>query len=299
MVPRFRFALVTTLAVSFAFPALAQDTIRVLLLTRSAAFEHLSIREVDGAPGHVQSVLQRLADQHGVELTSTKDAGMINAKTLKAYDLVIFYTSGDLTQEGKGKSAKGGGDGGSAMPASGISDLTEWIKGGGGFMGFHSATDTFGKHKPDPEFPYIKVIGAEFKNHGPQFKGTVKVVDQEHPTMANFPNEFSVLDEWYVFMNLQKETLHVLALLDPGEQRNAPSRGPKDGPPGLYNIPNYPIVWCHQLGEGRVYYNAMGHREDVWDNETFQLILVDAAAWTLGKGESGAEPNFRDVVPAE
>lgn len=299
MVSRFRIALVTTLAMSFAFSALAQDTVRVLLLTRSAGFEHSSIREVDGAPGHVQSVLQQLADRYGVELTSTKDAGMIDAETLKTYDLVIFYTSGDLTRAGKATSAKGGGDSQGAMPTSGIADLTEWVKNGGGFMGFHSASDTFGKHKPDPDLPYIKLIGAEFSSHGPQFKGTVKVVDSDHPAMANFPQEFSILDEWYVFMNLQKETLHVLALLDPGEQRSAPSRGPKDGAPGLYNIPNYPIVWCHQLGEGRVYYNAMGHREDVWDNKTFQQIFLDAAAWTLGEGESGAEPNFADVVPAE
>lgn len=298
MNPRLRLALATTLAMFFAMTALAQDTVRVLLLTRSAGFEHSSIREVDGAPGHVQTVLQRLADEHGVELTSAKDAGMINAETLKGYDLVIFYTSGDLTNGKKGKSEKGV-DGQGAMSATGISDLTEWVKNGGGFMGFHSATDTFGKHKPDPKRPYIKLIGAEFKVHGPQFKGTVRVVDPDHPLMTNFPNDFEILDEWYVFENLQKESLHVLALLDPGEQRNAVSKGPKDGPPGLYNIPNYPVVWCHQLGEGRVYYNAMGHREDVWDNETFQQIFVDAATWTLGEGESEAEPNFADVVPSK
>ena len=85
--------------------------------------------------------------------------------------------------------------------------------------------------------------------------------------------------------------MHVLAVLDPGAER--------EKQPDKYNVPNYPIIWCSEYGKGRVYYNAMGHREDVWDNPTFQKSVVDAAHWVLGQGPANAEPNFSKVLSPE
>ncbi|MCP4645578.1 MAG: hypothetical protein GY851_34355, partial [bacterium] len=89
------------------------------------------------------------------------------------------------------------------------------------------------------------------------------------------------------FRNFNKESMRVLALMDPGEER-----AKQDS----YNIPAYPVVWVSQVGEGRVYYSALGHREDVWENKKFQKTVVDALKWASGKGEAAAKPNFDDVV---
>ena len=87
---------------------------------------------------------------------------------------------------------------------------------------------------------------------------------------------------------LNKEKMHVLALLDPGRERK------RQDP---YNIPSYPMIWCRSLGEGRVYYNGIGHREDVWMDSTFQKSIVDALRWAAGEGDTMAEPNYDAVVP--
>ena len=108
---------------------------RILLLTRSAGFEHSVIKHDDTGTSHVERILKPLAQEMGATLECTKDAGKINAESLKNYDVVIFYTSGDLTQSG--------GDGQPAMAATGVEELLAWIKAGGGFLGFHSATDSF------------------------------------------------------------------------------------------------------------------------------------------------------------
>ncbi|MEK7793086.1 MAG: ThuA domain-containing protein, partial [Candidatus Hydrogenedentota bacterium] len=92
----------------------------------------------------------------------------------------------------------------------------------------------------------------------------------------------------YTFINMNTEKMHVIALMDPGAEREKQA---------MYNIPNYPVMWCMERGKGRVFYDAMGHREDVWDNETFQQIVVAAAGWSMGEGEAAATPNFKDVVP--
>ena len=76
-----------------------------------------------------------------------------------------------------------------------------------------------------------------------------------------FRQPWAVNDEWYVFSNLMKDTMHVIALMDAGTERKKQK---------MYNTPAYPVIWCSEFGGGRVYYNAMGHREDVWTNPDFQ-----------------------------
>jgi len=195
---------------------------------------------------------------------------------------VIFCTQGDLTIEG-------GKDGSPGMPENGVAELVQWVKDGGGFMGFHNATDTLreGDQKPTP---YIKMIGAEFVGHGAQFTGTVEVVDPSHPTMASIPQNWELNEEWYLFGNFNKDTIHVLALLDPGNERTKQKS---------YNIPNYPVIWCSTLGKGRVYSSALGHREDVWTSPVFQKNAKAAMKWALGEGEAQTTPNFNEVVPTE
>lgn len=254
-----------------------------IFLSKSSGFEHSCIKQEDGMPSHVDKVLTQILEPKGIKLLCTKDADLINADNLKNYNLVIFYTTGDLTTPGEK-------DPGKPMGPNGVADLLAWIQAGGAFLGFHCATDTFHTPEGGPVTPYIDMIGGEFLNHGAQFEGTLKVVDPDHPTMANVPQDFKLFDEWYIFQNFNKDNIHVLAMLEPGDERTKQDK---------YNIPNYPVIWCRTYGDGRVFYNALGHREDVWDNPVFQQHVIDAAMWALGEGPASAEPNFHDVVPEE
>ncbi len=266
-----------------ATASVAADGGAVLLLSKSAGFEHSVIKFDDQKHCHVATVLEPLLKGLGMTLDSTKDGSTINADNLKKYKIVIFYTTGMLTDTT--------GDGSPAMGPNGVSDLLKWIDNGGGFIGFHCATDSFHTTPGQPVTPYLTMLGGEFVVHGKQFVGTLKVVDQKHPTMASFPNPWKIMDEWYVLKNFNTKTMHVLALLDPGEQRVEQ--------PEKYNIPAYPAVWCSEQGKGRVYYNAMGHREDVWTDPTFQKVLVDSIKWVRGEGPADATPNFDKVISKE
>ena len=148
---------------------------------------------------------------------------------------------------------------------------------GGGFIGFHCATDTFKNSDmemgEDATTPYIAMIGGQFAGHGAQFEGTVRVVDPAHPVAASLVDNWQIKDEWYVFSH-EAEDRQIIARLDPGEQREKQAK--------LYDRPDYPILWTREQGKGRVYYNAMGHREDVWDSERFQNAVVDAIRWAAG-----------------
>jgi len=257
---------------------------RILYLTKSAGFEHEAVKRMDGKPAFSEEVLKQLADENGADITITKDASLINADNLKNYDLVIFYTTGDLTQP----SADGRDE--PPMGPGGLQALTDWIKAGGGFLGYHAATDTWGTPEGQPPTPYTQLIGGTFAGHGAQFEGTVVAVDPDHPTMQSLPKEWKITEEWYTFRSLDKDNMHVLAVLEAG-----PERAKQE----MYNTPAYPIIWCKTLGNGRIYYNGLGHREDVWRDPVFQASIVDAAEWALGDPEADAEPNFDKAVPKE
>ncbi len=276
-----RIALVLTVLWAAALGRSAAEEPRVLFLTTSEQFSHGPIFREDGQPGVADVALAALAKQMDLPYTSSKDADLINAAELAKYKLVIFYTQGDLTKPNSTET--------SVMEDTGVADLIAWIKAGGGFIGFHSATDTFDTPAPEPT-PYIQMLGAEFRTHGSQFEGTLKVVDAGHPTMAHVPDGWKLHEEWYLFQEFNKKAMHVLALLDPGEA------GRKQE---IYQIPPYPVIWCSAVGKGRVYYNAIGHREDIWTNKTFLKSAADAMRWALGEGPTSAEANFDAVVPPD
>ena len=50
-------------------------------------------------------------------------------------------------------------------------------------------------------------------------------------------------------------------------------------------------------GQGRVFYTSMGHREEVWENPIFQLLLLGAFSWATGQVEADVTPNISTVTP--
>ena len=264
-------------AMAAAFGAMEAGAVNVLLLTKSSGFEHSAIARENDEPSLVERIAAELAEEHEVGLTATKDASLINADNLANYDVVIFYTSGNLLQEGS--------DGHPPMTEEGKEEFLEWIENGGGFIGIHSASDTFRGGDPDP---YIEMLGGEFTWHGPQFEGTVRVTDGDHPAMGAIPTEWDVWDEWYVHTHLNTDNIRLLAVMEAPEniQENHSEHEQE-----------VPVIWCRSYGDGRVFYNAMGHAHDVWEDEIFQQHLLDTVAWAAGEGPLHAEPNFHDVLP--
>lgn len=275
-------------AFTVALGAAAADGPRVLMFSKSAGYEHDVIKVKDEQPSHVETVIRPLVEGMGGTLVATKDGAFLTADRLKDFDVVMFYTTEDLCNANSPDGSPPADD--KAMMA-----LLDWIKAGGGFVGFHCASDTWHRggtqgNQFSPESPYLDTLGGEFRAHGAQFVGTLRVVDPDHPVMANVKDGWMVNDEWYLFTELQDETMHALALLDPAEERAKQEK---------YQVPNYPVIWCSAPGKGRVLYNAMGHRDDVWTNPDFQKLFLDSINWVKGDGPADAEPNWAELVPAE
>jgi uncharacterized protein len=65
----------------------------------------------------------------------------------------------------------------------------------------------------------------------------------------------------------------------------------------FYQRPPYPNTWARMHGRGRVFYTALGHREDVWSNPDYQGLLTGAVAWAVREVNAHVPPDLERVTP--
>jgi uncharacterized protein len=219
---------------------------RVLYLTQSVGYKHevLPLSE---------KILVEVGKKHGFDVSVSGDASTITAESLKPYSAILFYTTGELPMKDDQKAA-----------------LMAWIRAGHGFVGIHSATDTFYKW---PE--YGEMIGGYFDEHPWNTQVTMKVEDHAHPSTKHLGASWTLADEIYQFKNYSRSDKHVLLSLDVASVDLA-AKGVKRSDRDFAN------AWYKSWGSGRVFYTALGHRPEVWQDPAFQQHLAGGISWAMG-----------------
>ena len=180
-------------------------------------------------------------------VTATEDISAISAATLANYDVLFFaLTSGELAFTADQKAA-----------------ILAFVSNGKGFLGAHSATDTLYQW---PE--YGALVGAYFREHPWTQLASVIVENGAHPATAGLGDRFSLEEEFYAFRENPRNRVQVLLRLD------AASVGSSG---------DYPLAWVQSYGNGRVYYNALGHFASTWTDPRFQRQLTGAILWAAGR----------------
>jgi uncharacterized protein len=171
------------------------------------------------------------------------------------------------------------------------SDLLEFIRNGGGFVGVHAASTmflpwpAFGKGHDEaaacgrtfarwPQFN--EMLGAEFVEHPyGVIEAPVIVDDPRFPATRFLPAKFNLRDEMYEFKSFSRERMDVVLRLDASESMRARA-GISD------RTADWPLAWAKRYGKGRVFYCALGHSRQTWDIPDIQRIYFEALKWTLG-----------------
>lgn len=220
---------------------------KVLYLTHSAGFKHQVLPLS-------QQILKEIGEKSGkFAVTSTEDCSVLSREGLKQFSAVVFYTTGELPISDEQKTA-----------------FLDFIKSGKGFVGIHSATDTFYKWQE-----YGELIGGYFDQHPWHQQVTVNVENQTHRSSSHFGKSFSIIDEIYQFKSFSRDRVRVLLSLDVSSvdlSKPAVHRTDKD----------FALAWIRNYGRGRVFYTALGHRPEVWQDERFQKHLLGALLWAMG-----------------
>jgi len=230
---------------------------KLLVVTATQGFRHSSIplaEKVLAGLGERTGVFTVDYARGGADGKGSEDIkAKMSAEALKNYDGVIFAnTTGDL-------------------PVPDPAAFVAWIESGKAFIGMHSATDTFHGFRP-----FIDMIGGEFLSHGPQVG--VECINQhmDHPSTKHLGAKYAVFDEIYIMKSFERSKVHGLLTLD---------KEPNKGIPG-----DYPIAWSKNIGQGKLFYTSLGHREDVWLSSAYQYHIMGGIRWALGLEPASAEP---------
>ena len=165
------------------------------------------------------------------------DLSILGSQDLDSFDLIVLYwTRGALTDLQK-------------------NGLLNWIAGGKGFAGIHSAAASF---RECPEFRCM--LGGFFVTHPKPRQYQVSVVDPEHPITRDMV-EFFVTDEMYI----TDYDLLVSVLAS-----------------SLWKGEKVPVVWTKSWGDGRVFYLALGHDAAACRDTNFEMLLVRGSLWAAG-----------------
>lgn len=230
----------------------------VLVFSKTAGYRH-----EEAIPAGL-AMFEEIAQRRGWGLFASENGAVHEPERLGRFDAVVWHqVSGDVLDPGQREA------------------LRAWIRAGGGFVGIHGTGG-------DSEYAWTwhpdVLVGALFTGHpiNPQFQeARVVVEDRTHPATRHLDATWVRTDEWYSFAESPRgKGVRVLASLDEKSYRP------------LLNIPlferdlsmgnDHPIIWSHCIGEGRVFYSALGHLEAAYSEPAHVTLLEEALAWALG-----------------
>ncbi|MEU7037633.1 ThuA domain-containing protein [Streptomyces sp. NPDC046237] len=217
-------------------------TADVLIYTRTAGYRH------DSIPAGAKALVE-LAGAAGHEAEVTEDPAAFTPARLGRCAAVVFLSTT-----------------GTVLGAPGRSAFESYVMGGGGFLAIHAAANA------EPDWPfYGELLGTRFDGHPEIQPGVVCVDAPDHPGTAALPGRWAWTDEWYNFTsNPRDEGVRVLARADESTYRG--------GTLGA----DHPLVWCREAGDGRVFFTALGHAAEAYEDQTFREHLAGALSWVSG-----------------
>jgi type 1 glutamine amidotransferase len=202
-------------------------------------------------PKEVAEIFREVLDAEGfsVEVADTLDA--FAERPLKELDLIVpVWTMGQIKAEQ-------------------LNPVLEAVRGGVGLAGCHGGMCDSFRDATEWQFMTGGQWVAHPGNDGTQYR--VNITDKEHPITAGLP-DFDVASEQYY--------LHV----DPAVKVLASTHFPVADGPHVGNGPvDMPVVWTKVYGQGRVFYNSLGHQANIVASEPCLTLMRRGFLWAAGK----------------
>jgi len=198
-------------------------------------------------PKEVAEILARLLLQENfeVEISDTLDS-LLDREKLMLTDLIVpNWTLGAITKEQRASFLKA-------------------VSNGTGVAGMHGGMgDAF-----RCEIEYQLMVGGQFVAHpgGANITYPVFICDRDHPIMAGI-RDFVVTSEQYYM------------LVDPANEVLATTFFNRVHPPEVWRKVVMPVVWTKKYGNGRIFYNSLGHSLDVVTKPEVLTMMKRGMVW--------------------
>jgi type 1 glutamine amidotransferase len=243
-------AALTIAALNSVPPAAAADApYDVLVFSKTAGFRH------DAIPAGIQ-LIRDLGAANSFTVTTTEDSNHFTTTNLAKYESVVFLnTTGDV------------------LNATQQTAFESYVRGGGGYVGIHSASDT------EYDWPfYGELVGTYFTSHPAIQQATVRVENRAHPATAHLGPAWTRTDEWYNFRGSVRSTARVLATLDESTYSG--------GSMGA----DHPHTWCKTVQGGRSFYTGSGHTQASYAEAGFRAMVLGGIRYTANRADADCRP---------
>lgn len=210
---------------------------------------------------------------------ATKALREIGAR--KGWNFVFTSKSGDFTTQtlSRFKAVLWNNVSGDMLTLKQRAALRKFVERGGGFAALHGSGG-------DPIYLWDwyadELIGARFIGH-PDTHQTARVIveDASEPLTSGIATDWSPLEEWYSFAKSPRgPRARVLLRLD--ESSYKPVADGRD-----LSMGDHPIAWVRCVGQGRSFYNAIGHRPENYSDPNNVRLIEQGIAWAMGLVPSG------------
>lgn len=217
----------------------APDAARVLVFTRTEGWRHDSIPDAVAA-------LRGIGAEAGLEIVHSEDPADLDPERLSRLRAVVFAnTTGDVLDDARRAALKA------------------FVRGGGGFLGVHSAADT------EYGWPwYGGLVGSWFESHPPGLQTARATFADEG--VAEEGRVWRVTDEFYNFRDNPRARVRVIATLETGDYE------------GSTMGEDHPIAWCHEYDGGRSWYTGLGHDPALYAQPPYLRHLARGLRYVTG-----------------
>jgi cytochrome c len=238
-------ALIISCWVLWTWPSGAADDFNALVFSKTLLFRHASITN-----GIV--AIKKLGEQNHFHVDATEDAGAFVPANLAKYRVIIFLSTSGNILDGQQQAA-----------------FKDYVEHGGGLAAVHAAVA--GDVATEGSWPwYGEALCASFTNHSSVVQAAIEIEDKHNPSTAGLPAKWVRTDEWYNFIASPRGKARVLMTLDEGTYKGGTMGG------------DHPIAWCRKLGQGRIWYTALGHTEASFSKPLFLEHLLGGIELAAG-----------------
>jgi hypothetical protein len=259
---------------------------KLLFLTHAALYKHTSLAPAEKA-------VTELGVAGGFDVTTREgytqdpralDLSFLTPAYLAQFDGLMLMTNGNLPLTAEQKHA-----------------IVEYVRSGHAIVGVHCVTLTlydypaFGEmlggyyrrsivpvnavaagktavlKVEDTTNPATKMLGTNWTLNEEFYQFGTEVWDPARPT-----ENVSQVGRLHIPLAFTRDRVHVLLSLDT-DRTDISDLGPEIKKGG-----DYPQAWTRSFGSGRVFYTALGHRDDIWSTDpVFRAHILGGIRWAL------------------
>ncbi|PIB39439.1 ThuA domain-containing protein [Maribacter sp. 4G9] len=232
---------------------------KVLVFSKTMGFKHASI------PAGI-AALQKMGQENGFAVDTTKNAEMFTDDNLKQYSAVVFLsTTGNVLDQFQEAA------------------FERYIQAGGGYVGIHAAADT--------EYDwgwYNDLAGAQFLSHPRGTPNADFIIKDKNFIATEFFKDsvWNRDDELYNYKNINPD-VNVVMTLDESTYE------------GGQNGDFHPIAWYHDFDGGRAFYTGGGHTDESFSEDLFLKHVLGGIKYAIGENEVLDYSKVKSQIPPD